>query len=84
MIRRLFLDHPASVGETYPEHFGVAARFGARMLWGGAGALVHAVLTFACPRTARRPVAALHRELGAKRGAKRDATEQARTVEYVI
>ena len=24
MFRRLFLDHPASVGESYVEHFGVA------------------------------------------------------------
>ena len=84
MIRRLFLDHPASVGETYPEHFGVAARFGARMLLGGAGALVHAVLPFACVRTGSQTVAALHRELVAKRGARREAGEQMRTVDYVI
>lgn len=84
MIRRLFLDHPASVGESYPEHFGVAARFGARMLLGGAGALIHAVLPFACQRTGSRTVADLHRELVAKRGAVREATEQAKTVEYVI
>lgn len=84
MIRRLFLDHPASVGETYPEHFGVAARFGARMLLGGAGALVHAVLPFACQRTGSRTVAALHREVVANRGARRAAGEQMATVEYVI
>ncbi|WP_374204801.1 DUF6356 family protein, partial [Aeromicrobium fastidiosum] len=28
MFRRLFLDHPATVGESYAEHFGVAGRFG--------------------------------------------------------
>ena len=80
MSRRLFLDHPASVGETYAEHFGVAAR----MMLGGAGALLHAIFPFACRRTGSRTVAALHRELVAARGARREATEQAKTVEYVI
>ena len=84
MIRRLFLDHPASVGETYAEHFGAASRFGLRMMLGGAGALLHAILPFACQRTGSRTVAALHREMVAARGARRETTEQAKTVEYVI
>ena len=44
MFRRLFLDHPATVGESYAEHFGVASRFGLTMIKGGLGALVHAVV----------------------------------------
>ena len=27
MFRRLFTEHPESVGESYVQHFGVAARF---------------------------------------------------------
>ncbi len=84
MIRRLFLDHPASVGESYVEHFGVASRFGVRMVAGGLGALVHGVLPFACKTTGSRTIATLHAEMVAKRTAKRDAETQLKTVEYVI
>ena len=44
MFRRLFLDHPKSVGESYGQHFGVAARFGFKMMWGGARCALHAEL----------------------------------------
>lgn len=84
MIRRLFLDHPASVGESYGEHFGVATRFGMRMLAGGMGAVVHGVLPFAFKTMGSRTIAELHAEMVAKRTARRDAETQAKTVEYVI
>lgn len=84
MIRRLFLDHPASVGESYGEHFGVAGRFGVKMILGGIGALIHAVLPFACKSTGSTTVAALHAEMVAKRDASRAAQTQMKTVEYVI
>lgn len=84
MIRRLFLDHPASVDESYREHFGVATRFGVRMIAGGLGAVIHGVLPFAFKTSGSRTVAALHAEMVRKRGAVREATEQVRTVEFVI
>jgi hypothetical protein len=84
MLRRLFFDHPASVGESYAEHFGVASRFGVRMVAGGAGALIHAVLPFAFKTTGSRTIAELHAEMVAKRTARRDAETQLKTVEYVI
>ena len=84
MLRRLFLDHPASVGESYAEHFGVATRFGGRMVAGGIGALIHGVLPFAFKTTGSRTIAALHAEMVAKRRAKAAAEMQVKTVEYVI
>ena len=84
MIRRLFVEHPAGVGETYLQHFAVAARFGARMLAGGAGAMIHAVIPGLCQTTASRTVSTLHAELVAKRAATRAAQTQLRTVEYII
>ena len=84
MIRKLFRDHPASVGESYAEHFGVAARFGVRLIGGGLGALVHAIVPAWCQTTGSRTVAALHAEMVAKRRAARDAQIQLKTVEYVI
>lgn len=44
MWKRLFEDHPASVGETYWQHFASAMGFGVRMIWGGVLCLVHAVI----------------------------------------
>ncbi len=84
MFRRLFTEHPASVGESYVEHFGVAARFGAIMIVGGVGALVHAVVPGLCQTTGSDTVARLHAEMVAKRRRKQAAQTQAKTVEYVI
>lgn len=84
MIRRLILDHPASVGESYGEHFGVATRFGLAMIAGGIGAVIHGFLPFAFQTTGSRTIEALHAKLVAKRAAKRAATSQMKTVEYII
>ena len=70
MLRRLFIDHPRSVNESYVEHFGVAARFGAVMLRGGLGALVHAVLPGLCVTTGSRALAELNALMDAQRAGK--------------
>jgi hypothetical protein len=49
-----FTAHPASVGESYGEHFGFALAFGVRMTLGGFAAIVHAVFPFAFITTASR------------------------------
>ena len=41
---RLFTDHPASVDETYGQHFAAAMGFGLRMIWGGLVCMVHAIV----------------------------------------
>ena len=63
MIRRLFLDHPASVDESYGEHFHVAASFGVAMLIGGLGALLHAFVPAFCKTTGSRTVKRLYARL---------------------
>jgi hypothetical protein len=55
-----FVDHPASVGETYLEHMGVAASFGGQMVLGGLACFIHALLPFTCERAASRQIALLH------------------------
>ncbi len=57
---RMFTQHPASVGETYGEHFGVASGFGIRMILGGLACLVHGVLPFLFTKTGSRIVTELH------------------------
>lgn len=75
-----FTDHPATVGETYTEHFGVATRFGMRMIAGGIGAVLHGVFPFLFTTTGSRTIEALQGEILAKRG----DTVQQRSVEFII
>lgn len=44
MLRQMFVDHPASVGESYGEHFLVALGFAVTMLAAGLALVVHAFL----------------------------------------
>ena len=66
MLRRLFLDHPASVGESYTKHMRVAGGFGVAMLLGAiacfAHALVQAIFTRTGSGTVKRLHARLHRD----------------------
>lgn len=84
MFAKLFTEHPQSVGESYAEHFGVAARFGAKMIVGGLGAVLHAIVPALCKTTGSRTIDGLHAEMVAKRNAARAAQTQLKTVEYVI
>lgn len=60
MIRRLFLDHPRSVGESYAEHAAVAAGFGVAMIAGGVACLVHAFVPGLFVRTGSNTIRRLH------------------------
>ncbi len=60
MIKSLFTDHPASVGETYTEHMAMAAGFSIRMLAAGLACMVHAVLPFLFVKTGSTTIAGLH------------------------
>jgi hypothetical protein len=73
MLRKLFLDHPAEVGENYAQHFGVAARFGWTMIIGGLGAILHAFIPALCKTTGSRTTKKLHDRLVKSRVAARDA-----------
>lgn len=59
-IRALFKDHPASVGETYGEHFIMATSFAGRMIFGGLACLIHGVLPFLFTRTGSNTIRVLH------------------------
>jgi hypothetical protein len=60
---RLFLDHPRAVGEGYRDHMKFAANFGAQMICGGLGCLIHAVFPFLFVTTGSRTVRNLHQLL---------------------
>jgi hypothetical protein len=84
VIDRMFLHHPRSVGESYWEHFGVASRFGREMIVGGCKAMVHAVFPNAYETAGSDTIKRLHTIMVEKRGAKRDATVEMLSVEWVI
>ncbi len=84
MFRKLFLDHPREVGETYPEHLLVAGRFGAEMVVGGLACAVHAVVPALFKAAGSETVSRLHARMVAKRAAVRADQAQLNTVEYVI
>jgi hypothetical protein len=55
-----FRDHPASVGESYGEHFGNALSFSLAMFAGACACLVHAFLPFLFEKTGSGIIARLH------------------------
>ncbi|KMO36586.1 capsule biosynthesis protein [Methylobacterium variabile] len=67
MSKLSFSEHPASVGETYFEHMGVATGFGLRMIAGGLACLVHGLLPFAFTSTGSRTIVRLHERMVANR-----------------
>jgi hypothetical protein len=60
MFKRLFLEHPHSLGETYFQHQKQAIAFGCSMIRAGCACLVHALVLALCVHTGSRAVALLH------------------------
>ncbi len=60
MMRRLMTEHPASVGETYQEHFRAATGFGLSMMLGGIACTIHAALPFLFKTTASQRIEQLY------------------------
>ena len=67
-VNRAFAEHPASVGETYGEHFAVAGSFGWMLFKASLACFVHAVLPFAFEKTGSKVITELHTRLVMKRG----------------
>jgi len=52
MFKKIFNDHPASVDETYWEHFHFALTFAGSLFLAAGAALVHALVPCLCEKTA--------------------------------
>jgi hypothetical protein len=63
MAKVSFTEHPASVGESYTEHFAMSWGFGLAMLRGGLACLVHGVFPFLCTSTGSSTIHALHERM---------------------
>ncbi|MBL4785757.1 MAG: hypothetical protein JKY49_10035 [Cohaesibacteraceae bacterium] len=68
--RKLFVDHPDSVEETYFEHMGAAMYFCGAMLYTGFACFVHAFIPGAFEKTGSRMVTHLHDRMVANRNRK--------------
>jgi len=62
-LLRQFTRHPATVGETYSEHFAFATGVGGRMVIAGLACMVHGIFPFLFERTGSRTILDLHRSV---------------------
>ncbi len=79
MLRKLFTEHPASVGESYFEHLGQALRFATRMFFGSLACLVHAFLPFLFVKTGSKCITELHDCMVANRDRRNAHAREGRT-----
>ena len=63
LLQKVFLAHPASVEEGYWEHFGVANRFGWRLLTAGLACIIHGLLPCLFVTTGSQQVRSLYDEM---------------------
>lgn len=63
MMKRAFTEHPASVGETYTQHMGMAFGFGGKMVFAGIACLIHGIFPFLFKCTGRKCIEDLHHKM---------------------
>ncbi len=76
-IRRHFIEHPASVGETYGEHFRMSAGFARSLALAAGAAAVHAVIPSMFEKSASTRIIDLHTKMttGARAATHRPAAD---------
>ena len=67
MFKTLFVDHPASVDESYTEHLRAAGGFGVTMILTGLACLVHALIPACFVTTGSDQIHRLHERLQRRR-----------------
>jgi len=67
MLKRVFSEHPASVGESYFEHMGVAFRFSGKMFSAAFCCFVHGLFPFLFVRAGSDCVSELYLAMVIKR-----------------
>ncbi|UWQ94063.1 DUF6356 family protein [Gymnodinialimonas sp. 57CJ19] len=60
MIRRVFLDHPADVDESYLEHMAFAGKFSVKLFAAAGAAAVHALIPCLFEKTASKLIAEMY------------------------
>ena len=60
VLRRLFIEHPQSVDETYFEHLIFASKFAGLLAYAAFAAFMHALLPFTFQKTASKIIKQLY------------------------
>jgi len=68
MFRKLFLDHPKSVGETYLEHQTSALSIAGQLYKAAFAATLHALVPGLCQKTGSRTIMSLHQRITSGQG----------------
>ena len=63
MLRKLFVEHPESVGESYFQHMGVAFGFGFHMLGAALACIIHGLVPGLFVKTGSKAIICLHTRL---------------------
>ena len=66
-VSKLFMAHPAAIGEGYFEHMKFALRFSGRLFRAGFAAFAHGLVPAVCETTASEAVLAMNEEIRARR-----------------
>jgi len=77
-INKLFLDHPASVGESYFQHLVTASTFALRMMVGGIACFLHGLFPFMCTKTGSGVINELHHTMVTHRSKQSADTQEIR------
>jgi Family of unknown function (DUF6356) len=67
LFRSIFIEHPASVDETYLQHFISALSFGTKMVVAGIACMVHGLLPALFVTRGSDTVCALHERMVVRR-----------------
>ena len=67
LFRSIFIEHPASVDETYLQHFISALSFGTKMVVAGVACMVHGLLPAVFVTRGSDTICALHERMVVKR-----------------
>lgn len=88
MINKWFTEHPASVNETYFEHFGNAISFSWQLFRASIACLIHAFFPACCVKSGSKAISDLHNKMVKFRvkGSAPESSEQIveESIEYMI
>lgn len=88
MFKRLFIDHPKSVNETYRQHFFTSMRFSTKLFKAAIACFIHALVPSLCIKTGSKTITELHvkmvtfRVKGSDDAVSKEKPED--TIEYMI
>jgi len=75
MLRKLFNDHPETVGETYWQHMGMAFSFAGTMIFSGFACLIHGIFPFLFLKTGSKAITGLHDRMVTNRSRHRPSAD---------